>query len=145
YLKVVRNYLRYRWLLIYLLGGTTIMHETFGEKCVVNLDKISNDSFTNDGAISYRNSECGYKNPIDLYPDYNSVKDYVSSVYRFIDDRLIDSHKELYTQIRLKAIDNNRFLESLLEDGINYLEIRSIDINPFSKAGISLDDLNFIN
>ncbi|MDZ5001633.1 bifunctional glutamate--cysteine ligase GshA/glutathione synthetase GshB, partial [Clostridium perfringens] len=56
-----------------------------------------------------------------------------------------DSHKELYTQIRLKAIDNNRFLESLLEDGINYLEIRSIDINPFSKAGISLDDLNFIN
>ncbi|MDZ5010933.1 bifunctional glutamate--cysteine ligase GshA/glutathione synthetase GshB, partial [Clostridium perfringens] len=90
YLKVVRNYLRYRWLLIYLLGGTTIMHETFGEKCVVNLDKISNDSFTNDGAISYRNSECGYKNQIDLYPDYSSVKDYVSSVYRFIDDRLID-------------------------------------------------------
>ena len=145
YLKVVRNYLRYRWLLIYLLGGTTIMHKTFGEKCVVDLNKIATDSFTNDGAISYRNSECGYKNPIDLYPEYTSVKDYVSSVYRFIDDKLIDSHKELYTQIRLKAIDNTRFLDSLLDDGINYLEIRSIDINPFNKAGISLDDLNFIN
>lgn len=145
YLKVVRNYLRYRWLLIYLLGGTTIMHESFGDKCVVNLDKVSKDGFSNDGVVSYRNSECGYKNPIDLYPDYSSVKDYVTSVNRFIDDKLIDSHKELYTQIRLKAIDNTKFLESLLNDGINYLEIRSIDINPFSKAGISLEDLNFIN
>lgn len=145
YLKVVRNYLRYRWLLIYLLGGTTIMHESFGDKCVVNLDKVSKDGFSNDGAVSYRNSECGYKNHIDLYPDYGSVKDYVTSINRFIDDKLIDSHKELYTQIRLKAIDNTKFLESLLNDGINYLEIRSIDINPFSKAGISLEDLNFIN
>lgn len=145
YLKVVRNYLRYRWLLIYLLGGTTTMHESFGEKCVVDLDKISKDGFSNNGAVSYRNSECGYKNAIDLYPNYNSVKEYVESVYKFIDDKLIDSHKELYTQIRLKAKDNIRFLESLLEEGINYLEIRSIDINPFSKAGISLDDLNFIN
>lgn len=145
YLKIVRNYLRYRWLLIYLLGGTTTMHETFGEKCVIDLDKISKDGFSNNGAVSYRNSECGYKNPIDLYPNYNSVKEYVESVYKFIDDKLIDNHKELYTQIRLKAKDNDRFLESLLEDGINYVEMRSIDINPFSKAGISLDDLNFIN
>lgn len=145
YLKVVRNYLRYRWLLIYLLGGTTTMHETFGEKCVIELDKISKDGFSNIGAVSYRNSECGYKNPIDLYPNYNSVKEYVESVYKFIDDKLIDNHKELYTQIRLKANDNDRFLESLLEDGINYIEMRSIDINPFSKAGISLEDLNFIN
>lgn len=145
YLKVVRNYLRYRWLLIYLLGGTTTMHETFGEKCVIDLDKISKDGFSNRGAVSYRNSECGYKNTIDLYPNYNSVREYVESVYKFIEDKLIDNHKELYTQIRLKANDNNRFLESLLEDGINYVEMRSIDINPFSKAGISLDDLNFIN
>ena len=121
------------------------MHESFGEKCVVDLDKISKDSFSNNGAVSYRNSECGYKNPIDLYPNYNSVKDYVESVYKFIDDKLIESHKELYTQIRLKAKDNVRFLDSLIEEGINYLEIRSIDINPFSKAGISLEDLNFIN
>ena len=145
YLKVVRNYLRYRWLLIYLLGGTTVMHESFDNKCVIDLDKISNDGFSNNGAVSYRNSECGYKNKIDLYPEYTSVKNYVESVHKFINDKLIESHKELYTQIRLKAKDNNRFLDSLLDEGINYLEIRSIDINPFDKAGISLEDLNFIN
>ena len=145
YLKVVRNYLRYRWILIYLLGGTTAMHESFGDSCGRQLDKVSKDSFSNEGAMSYRNSECGYKNPIDLFPDYTSVKDYVNSVYRFINDKLIENHKELYTQIRLKAYDNERFLESLTEEGINYLEIRSIDINPFNKVGISLEDLNFIS
>ena len=145
YLKVVRNYLRYRWLLIYLVSGTTAMHESYGDSCVRELDKVSKDSFSNEGAMSYRNSECGYKNPIDLFPEYTSVKNYVDSVYRFINDKLIESHKELYTQIRLKAYDNGRFLVSLTEEGINYLEIRSIDINPFNKVGISLEDLNFIN
>ena len=145
YLKVVRNYLRYRWLLIYLLGGTSMIHESFKGEAIENLDKISKDAFSNNTTISYRNSEFGYKNKIDLYPDYSSVKNYVSSVYNFIDDKLIESHKELYTQIRLKARDNTRFLDSLLEEGINYLEIRSIDINPFNKAGISFEDLEFIN
>ena len=145
YLKVVRNYLRYRWLLIYLVSGTTAMHESYGDSCVRDLDKVSKDSFSNEGAMSYRNSECGYKNPIDLFPEYTSVKNYVDSVYRFINDKLIESHKELYTQIRLKAYDNGRFLESLTEEGINYLEIRSIDINPFNKVGISLEDLNFLS
>ena len=145
YLKVVRNYLRYRWLLIYLLGSTSVIHDTFEEKTLEKLNKFTKDTYSSDNVVSYRNSEMGYKNQIDLYPEYTSVKDYVTSIYRFINDKLIDSHKELYNQIRLKAIDNNRFLESLVEDGINYLEIRSIDINPFVKAGISLEDLKFIN
>ena len=31
-----------------------------------------------------------------------------------------------------------------MEDGIQYLEYRSIDINPFNKGGISLEDLEFL-
>lgn len=145
YLKVVRNYLRYRWLLIYLISGAAVLHESYGNECVKILDKVSDDSFTSEGALSYRNSECGYKNHIDLFPSYNSVEEYVDSLKSFVNDNIIDSHKELYSQIRLKARDNNDFLDSLLKDGINYLEIRSADINPFDKAGISLLDLKFIN
>ena len=74
YLKVTRNYLRYRWLIIYLLGCTSVVHETFNYDCVKQLDEISNGSFSNEGALSYRNSECGYKNKIDLFPNYDSVK-----------------------------------------------------------------------
>ena len=145
YLKVVRNYLRYRWLLIYLLGGTAVIHESFSKECAKKMQEISTGSFTSEGALSYRNSECGYKNHIDLFPDYGSVADYVGSINTFVNDGVIESHKELYSQIRLKARNNNDFLNSLLNDGIDYLEIRSTDINPFDKAGISLEDLKFIN
>lgn len=145
YLKVVRNYLRYRWLLIYILGGTAIIHESYAKECVKKLEEISTGSFTSEGALSYRNSECGYKNHVDLFPDYSNIKDYVGSIKTFINDGIIESHKELYSQIRLKARDNNDFLNSLLKYGVDYLEIRSTDINPFDKAGISLEDLKFIN
>ncbi|MDI2882333.1 bifunctional glutamate--cysteine ligase GshA/glutathione synthetase GshB [Clostridioides difficile] len=145
YLKVTRNYLRYRWLLIYLLGCTSVVHESYNEDCVKQLDEISKESFSNEGALSYRNSECGYKNKIDLFPSYDSVGEYVNSINKFIDEDFIDSHKELYAPIRLKAKDPKSLLKSLTSDGINYLEYRSIDINPFEKGGISLDDLYFIN
>lgn len=145
YLKVTRNYLRYRWLLIYLLGCTSVVHESYNEDCVKELNEISKDSFSNEGALSYRNSECGYKNKIDLFPSYDSVGEYVNSINKFIDEDFIDSHKELYAPIRLKAKDPKSLLKSLVSDGINYLEYRSIDINPFEKGGISLDDLYFIN
>ena len=145
YLKVTRNYLRYRWLLIYLLGCTGVVHESYQEDCVKQLEEISKDSFSNEGALSYRNSECGYKNKIDLFPKYNSVKDYVDSINKFIDEDLIDTPRELYAPIRLKAKNPKSLLNSLMDDGINYLEYRSIDINPFEKGGIALNDLHFMN
>lgn len=142
YLKISRNYLRYRWLLIYLLGGTSTLHESYARECPEkSLKEIATESFSNDGAISYRNSEYGYKNKIDLFPNYNSVLEYIESLEKFIEDKVIDSHKELYSAIRPKAKNQNNFLDSLREDGIDYLEYRSIDINPFEKGGISLDDL----
>jgi len=145
YLKTVRNYLRYRWILIYLLGGTSIIHESFKNTIDGELDRLSEDGYSNIGTVSYRNSEHGYKNQITLYPNYNTVNDYVESINSFVKDNVIKSHKELYAQIRVKAYDNDNFLDSLKKDGINYLEIRSIDINPFEKCGISKEDLEFIN
>lgn len=144
YLKMARNYLRYRWVLIYLLGATSTVHKSYYKDCDKCLESIAECSFSSDGALSYRNGECGYKNNVDLFPSYKSVNDYIESVQRFIDDKLINEPKELYSQIRLKAKDKNNVLNSLKENGINYLEYRSIDINPFDKCGISLNDLKFL-
>ncbi|MDA3731003.1 bifunctional glutamate--cysteine ligase GshA/glutathione synthetase GshB [Niameybacter massiliensis] len=145
YLKVARNYLRYRWLLIYLLGSTSVIHESYVEECVKQLEEVNEESYSNKGALSYRNSECGYTNKVELFPNYDSVEKYIVSVKAFIEESLIESPKELYSQIRLKAHNNKVFLESLQEEGIAYLEYRSIDINPFDKAGIKKDDLYFMH
>lgn len=144
YLKVARNYLRYRWILIYLLGASGVVDKSYVGNCINALGKAINDGFTNEGALSYRNSECGYKNKVDLFPNYNSVEEHIGSLNGFISDKLIGSHKELYSSIRLKPANADNFMDSLCKDGIQYLEYRSIDINPFEKGGISLDDLGFL-
>lgn len=145
YLKVARNYLRYRWLIIYLLGSTSVVHESFTKTCVNKLDEVNEESYTNEGALSYRNSECGYTNKVSLFPNYNSIADYIKSVDAFVEQGLIEGPRELYSQIRLKAKDNYNLFESLQKDGILYLEFRSIDINPFEKSGIALEDLQFMH
>ena len=144
YLKIARNYLRYRWLIVYLLGASPIVHESFIDICKCPLNKIKNNEYSSLGSISHRNGKCGYKNKVDLFPSYNSVDEHLESINAYIKDELIESHKELYSQIRLKPSDTKNFKESLLNDGIKYLEYRTIDINPFEKGGISLDDLRFL-
>ena len=144
YLKVARNYLRYRWIIVYLLGAAPVIHESFLNGCSCKLKQISEDGYTVDGAVSHRNGECGYRNKEELYPNYDTVEDYVESINTYVNDGVIDSYKELYSQVRLKAKNPKNFLNSLLEDGISYLEYRSIDINPFEKGGISLNDLYFL-
>ena len=144
YLKVARNYLRYRWLIVYLFGAAPIVHESFIDSCKCPLKEINHNEYSSFGAISHRSGKCGYKNKVDLFPNYDSVEKYLESINGYINDGLIDSHKELYSQVRLKPSDIKNFEDSLLNDGIKYLEYRTIDINPFEKGGISLDDLKFL-
>lgn len=146
YLKVARNFLRYRWILIYLLGSTSTLHKSFINKddCTKCYKEVVKDSFIHKDGISYRNGECGYRNLVDIFPNYDSVNGYTESLYGFIQDNLIESHKELYSQIRLKGLEPQNLLESLKKDGIKYLEYRIIDVNPFEKGGVALVDLEFL-
>ncbi|WP_244833602.1 bifunctional glutamate--cysteine ligase GshA/glutathione synthetase GshB [Clostridium sp. BJN0001] len=144
YLKICRNYLKYMWLLIYLTGASPSIHKSYVPECIKKSYKDSSESYSSDGLVSYRNSECGYKNKVDIYPCYDSLDSYIDSIKEYISLGVIDTHKELYSLIRVKPSNKNNFFESLKKDGINYLEYRCIDVNPFEKGGISLNDLKFL-
>ncbi|MHC1750088.1 MAG: bifunctional glutamate--cysteine ligase GshA/glutathione synthetase GshB [Cellulosilyticaceae bacterium] len=145
YLKITRNYLRYRWLLIYLLGATTNLHESYEKECVKKLNKVGADSYTSETASSIRNGKCGYKNKKELYLDYTSVETYIASIKQYIEAGEITGAREVYSPIRLKSRDKESVLEALDQHGIQYIEIRTLDINPFDKTGIALDDLYFMH
>lgn len=53
--------------------------------------------------------------------------------------------REFYNPIRLKNAHTDQTVESLAEHGVEYLEIRSIDLNPLEPNGISKDELTFIH
>jgi glutamate--cysteine ligase len=144
YLKIARGYLKYRWLVIYLTGCSSARHISYDCSQNNGMTQSDDESYVSDLGPSFRNSACGYKNLVDLFPSYDSVRAYTDDVQSFVDAGLISEAKELYTQIRLKTRDKDRVLESLLEDGIEYLEIRTIDLNLFDKIGVALSDLRFI-
>lgn len=146
YLKVLRNFLRYRWLVIYLMCCSPGLHDSYIEECLNCMEEYHHNTHLSSGGISARNGSCsGYKNEIDLYPNYASTRDYIKSIREFIDRGDISEAKELYAQIRLKPKDNKHVLESLEADGVQYLEIRTIDLNVFDKCGIAKIDLEFMN
>jgi len=144
YLKIARNSLRYNWLLIYLLGAANIIHKTFEDNCVASLEEISEETFSNADAVSFRNSNCGYQNKSIILPDYSSIENYVSSINSYIKDGDLKDIRELYAGIRLKG-KGAYTIDNLLKNGIQYIELRTIDCNPFAKSGLMEEDLDFIH
>lgn len=146
YLKVARNYLRYCWLIIYLTGCSIGSHATFSADCIHLMDaRDAYGSYYSTKGPSFRNASCGYKNLKELNPSYKSVDDFTGDVQSFIDKGDLSEAKELYTQIRLKPSDPKNYLASLQEDGIEYVEIRTLDINPFYKCGLIRHDMKFLH
>lgn len=146
YLKITRNYLRLKWFIIYLTGATPAAHETFTKECIKLMEHHDSEGgHYSEYGVSFRNSRLGYKNLVALYPRYDNINNFVNDVNGYIDEGLLSEAKELYTQIRLKPKDPSKYLDSLKEDGIAYLEVRSIDINPFDKCGLSLPEAKFVH
>ena len=145
YLKIVRNYLRYRWFVIYLMSASVGADDSFTATCLSSLSRADGHgaSYWQYG-VSLRNSDCGYKNINPLFPRYDSVAHFTSDIRAYIKGGLLSEAKELYTQIRMKSKDVANLLDSLEQDGIQYVEMRTIDLNPFDPCGIAENDIAFM-
>jgi len=133
YLKITRQMLRLRWMYVLLFGNSPVVDSSFELKCKQNPNRIDKNVI----GLSIRNSCYGYHNLGELYPDYSSVQNFKHSVENMIKEGLLNSSKELYAQVRPKfTTDINH---------ISYLEIRFIDIDPLTKAGITEDALYFLH
>lgn len=145
YLKISRNYFKYGWMIIYLLGASPVIHETYLQKCIDKMKKFTDDTYYFEDLVSFRNGSCGYRNEKDFFVNYESVDKYVESLERLIEKESISSAKEYYSPIRLKTKKTKEILKELKNSGIEYLEFRSIDLNPFSEIGIEKVDLEFLH
>ena len=146
YLKISRNYLRYCWLIIYLTGCSIGSHNTFSKDCIRLMDAEDDyGSFYSTKGPSFRNSSCGYKNLKELLPSYESVDAFVNDINSFIENGDLSEAKELYTQIRLKPKNPQDLLNSLKNDGIEYIEVRTLDVNPFYQCGLIRQDMKFLH
>ncbi|WP_300349321.1 bifunctional glutamate--cysteine ligase GshA/glutathione synthetase GshB [Clostridium sp.] len=145
YLRMTRNFLKYHWILIYLTGASPVFHESYIKECTEKGEKVGEDSFYFKGINSLRNSNCGYKNKENLYVSYNSINEYYKDLENLIKNGQIQSAKEYYNPIRLKSLGKGDMMENLLNNGIDYLEVRLLDLNPLCKQGICKKTLYLVH
>ena len=145
YLRMARNFQKYHWLLIYLTGASPVFHESYIEEIKEEGEKLGEDSYYIKDDTSLRNSSYGYKNKKDYYVSYNSIEEYASDIKNLVKDKEIQSIKEYYNPIRLKSLGSEDMLESLLHKGIDYLEVRLLDLDPLSVQGVNKETLYLVH
>lgn len=138
YLKLASNFLRYQWLLIYLFGATPIADEAFFEGPFFKGKELPTEPMH-----SLRNSEYGFTNNPKVTVRYDSVSNYVQDLQNAVATGKLRKEREYYGDVRLRGIIKDS--SSLIDDGIQYLEMRSFDNNPFHVSGITVETLQFIH
>lgn len=132
YFKLAQNFVLYRWLFTYLFGASPLSENHYS-KLPVDLDYP---------VRSLRNSSYGYSNREQEEVTYLSLKDQINQLQRYVDDGTFYSIHEFYGPVRFKAKTDQ--LAEIERQGINYLEFRSFDLDPLSRAGVSDDTLDLL-
>ena len=130
YLRLAKRLTQYAWLAVYLTAASPVADASLGIKSNVY--------------SSIRCSEHGYWNIFTPVLDYSSLKSYIRSIARYIVNGDLKAASELYYPVRLKPRGANS-LDTLLHNGVNHLELRVIDVNPLTRAGIFPEDIRFIH
>lgn len=125
----------YGWLLVALTSASPIMDSSYYEKGVFGKDEFG-------GMGSVRCSELGYWNSFTPVFNYSGLQAYVDSIQAAVDEGFLAAARELYYPIRLKPAGKYN-LESLRMEGVNHIEMRMFDLNPFAFGGIDIRDIRF--
>ncbi|MEG2830901.1 MAG: glutamate--cysteine ligase, partial [Edwardsiella sp. (in: enterobacteria)] len=67
--------------------------------------------------------------------------------YRQLNANILQIENELYAPIRPKRVtrDGESPSDALLRGGVEYIEVRSLDINPFTPIGVDADQARFLD
>lgn len=172
YFGMIRNYRRYCWMLPYLYGASPVMCQSFLGDNSANLEfkKIGRGSLYLPNATSLRMSDLGYTNDaqsglricynfLDTYidtlrkaiqtpsPQYQHFSGKHNGEFQQLNGNVLQIENELYSPIRPKqpTISMERPTDALAERGVSYIEVRVLDVNPFSPVGITEQQMRFLD
>ncbi|UDW82958.1 bifunctional glutamate--cysteine ligase GshA/glutathione synthetase GshB [Pasteurella canis] len=134
YLKMAKNFLRYQWVLLYLFAATPTVEENYFS----GVSPLKAGEYVR----SLRSSRYGYVNDPEIKVSFDSVQQYVDTLEHWVANGKLIAEKEFYSNVRLRGAKKAR---ELLQNGIQYLEFRLFDLNPFEAYGINLADAKFIH
>lgn len=173
YLRLIRNYYRFGWVIPYLFGASPAICSSFlqGRESKLPFETDGKGTLWLPYATSLRLSDLGYtnKSQSSLGITFNSLDGYVAALKAAIktpseeyaamgtkdangnwlqlNTNVLQIENELYAPIRPKRVTRSGEAPSdaLLRGGIEYIEVRSLDINPFSAIGVDANQARFLD
>ncbi|MCC8378881.1 glutamate--cysteine ligase [Xenorhabdus sp. PB30.3] len=172
YFKLIRNYYRFGWVIPYLFGASPAICSSFlrGRDTALSFEQTEKGTCYLPYATSLRMSDLGYtnKSQSDLNITFNSLHTYVEGLkkaihkpsdefaalgikkdgkYLQLNTNVLQIENELYAPIRPKRVaeEGETPSDALLRGGVEYIEVRSLDINPFTSIGVDETQIRFLD
>lgn len=172
YFSLLRNYKRFCWLIPYLYGSSPAICPSFLQDKPTSLPfkKSKSGYLYLEHATSLRMSDLGYTNSEQsaLHICYNDLEGYLSGVkeainiksaefekigikvdgkYQQLNSNVLQIENELYAPIRPKQVarPGEKPSEALQNRGVEYIEVRALDVNPFADTGINQQQIYFLD
>ncbi|HEX2331775.1 MAG TPA: glutamate--cysteine ligase [Burkholderiales bacterium] len=170
YFALMRNFRRLSWLPLYLFGASPAVCTSFVEGRAHALKELAPGTLYLPYATSLRMGRLGYQSEAQakLAVSYNSLASYAASLqealtvpyppyerigvrdkdsYRQLSTSLLQIENEFYSPIRPKRRikPGERPLHALRERGVEYVEVRLIDLDPFNPVGINAQTMRFLD
>ena len=171
YFALIRNFRRMSWLPIYLFGASPAVCESFVAGRSHELKLLEKGTLYLPHATSLRMGRLGYQSDAQSKLDvsYNSLASYGASLYealtvpyppyekigiqgpggeyRQLSTSLLQIENEFYTTIRAKRRTRRgeRPLHALRERGVEYVEVRLMDLDPFAPLGITASTMRMLD
>jgi glutamate--cysteine ligase len=169
YFHLLRNYRRHGWIVLYLFGVSPVVCNSFLRGRNVTLPRLSQDTSYEPYATSLRMSDLGYRNrnQAGLSVSVNSLDEYVRDLsraistphapyeklgvavdgeYRQLNANILQIENEYYSFIRPKRVarSGERPTKALRRAGVEYVEVRALDVSAFDPVGVNQNKLRFL-
>jgi len=169
YFDLLRNYRRYGWIVLYLFGVSPVVCKSFLKGREIQLADFTSNTAYEPYATSLRMSDVGYRNrnQAGLAVSVNSLEEYVRDLthaimtphppyealgvkvdgeYRQLNANILQIENEYYSFIRPKRVarSGERPTKALQRAGVEYVEVRALDVSAFDPVGVNQNKLRFL-
>ncbi|NQV86529.1 MAG: glutamate--cysteine ligase, partial [Woeseiaceae bacterium] len=169
YLGLIRNFKRVGWIVLYLFGASPALCKSFAGGRASEMKSLNAETYFEPFGTSLRMSDLGYSNQNQsrINISLNSLAEYIRDLsnaistpelsyekigvkvdgrYLQLNAKLLQIENEFYSPVRPKRVTltGERPTAALRRGGIEYVEIRSLDVNPFDPCGVNQNTMRFI-
>ncbi|WP_417515863.1 glutamate--cysteine ligase [Marinobacter sp.] len=170
YFWLIRNFRRRSWLLMLLFGASPALDASFVDGVRHNLGRFDERSWYGEYATSLRMGDLGYHNNAQssLNICFNKLSTYTQTLDRAIhtnwpayealgtkrdgkfiqiNTSVLQIENEYYSAVRPKrtAQSGEKPIHALHSRGVEYIEVRCLDLDPFSPVGVSEAQVDFLD